>query len=42
MNTKQRKAIFAHIEEQKRVKAAQLAATGKLGEWENKEDKEGD
>ena len=41
MNDKQRKALFAHMEEQKRAKAAQLAATGKLGEWEDK-DKEGD
>lgn len=41
MNTNQRKAIFAHIEEEKRAKAVQLAATGKLEEWED-EDKEGD
>ena len=40
MDQKQRKAIFAHMEEQKRVKAAQLAVTGKLREWEDKEDKE--
>lgn len=37
MEPNQRKALFAQIEEQKRVKAAQLAATRKLKEWETKE-----
>lgn len=37
MNNKQRKAIFAHIEKQKKIKEEQLVATGKLREWENKE-----
>lgn len=41
MNNEQRKAIFARMEKQKRIKEAQIAATGKLTEWEN-EDKEGD
>lgn len=37
MEPNQRKALFAQIEEQKRVKAAQLAATRKLKEWKTKE-----
>ena len=43
MDANQRKAVFAHIEEQKRIKEAQIAVTGKLTEWEDKDkDKEGD
>ena len=37
MEPNQRKAFFAQIEEQKRIKAAQLAATRKLKEWNDKE-----
>lgn len=37
MDSNQRKAIFAYMEEQKRMRDAQLAATEKLKKWKNKE-----
>ena len=40
--TESKKSAFRAHGKQKRAKAAQLAVTGKLGEWEDKEDKEGD
>ena len=37
MQETQRKAVFAHMEEQKQIRDAQLAATEKLKKWKNKE-----
>ena len=38
LDSKQRKAIFAQIEEKKRILAAQIAATKKISEWEIKKE----